>query len=178
MNIIRINTMAELFSTVDMATCRIINRACRKNIIIRFFALVSRLGDGVFWYALMLILPLYYGSSALAVCGRMAVVGLVGLLVYKLIKASTERLRPFMVDDQIQLGTAPLDKYSFPSGHTLHATAFSIVVIYYLPHLFWLVLPFAVLVAMSRIVLGLHYPTDVVAGALIGTALALAVVAF
>ena len=83
-----------------------------------------------------------------------------------------------MVDERIELGTAPLDKYSFPSGHTLHATAFSIVVLYYMPELGWLVIPFALLVAMSRIILGLHYPTDVLAGALIGALLSTVALAF
>ncbi len=170
--------MAELFSTLDIAACRACNRACRKSAVKRFFAVISRLGDGVFWYILMLVLPLCYGASALTVSGRMALVGLAGLLVYKLIKSGTERLRPFMVDDQIQLGTTPLDKYSFPSGHTLHATAFSIVVVYYFPILAWVVSPFAFLVAMSRIVLGLHYPTDVLAGVIIGVILAVVVLSF
>jgi len=177
MSIARINTMAELFSSIDMAVCRTCNLACRQQSVKQFFAVISWLGDGKFWYALMLVLPMVYGTSVLEVSGRMALVGLVGLLVYKLIKSSTERLRPFMVDDRIQLGTAPLDKYSFPSGHTLHATAFSIVVVYYLPELSWLVAPFAFLVAMSRVVLGLHYPTDVLAGAIIGAGLAVTVLA-
>ena len=177
MNIVRIHTMAELFSSIDMAVCRACNLACRQQWVKRFFAVISWLGDGKFWYTLMLALPLVYGTDVLNVSGRMALVGVVGLLVYKLIKSSTERLRPFMVDDRIQLGTAPLDKYSFPSGHTLHATAFSIVVLSYLPELFWLVAPFAFLVAMSRIVLGLHYPTDVLAGAIIGAGLAATVLA-
>lgn len=177
MNIARITTMAEVFSSIDMTVCRACNLACRQQVVKKFFAIISWLGDGKFWYALILVLPLLYGSAMLTVSGRMALVGLVGLLVYKLIKSSTERLRPFMVDDRIQLGTAPLDKYSFPSGHTLHATAFSIVSVYYLPELFWLVAPFAFLVAMSRVVLGLHYPTDVLAGAVIGAGLATAVIA-
>jgi len=105
----------------------------------------------------------------------MAVAGAGGLLVYKLIKSSTARLRPYMVDSQIRLGASPLDRYSFPSGHTLHASAFSITAAWSIPELCWLVLPFAFLVALSRIVLGLHYPSDVLAGAGIGGGLAILV---
>lgn len=171
----KLHAAAEIFSAVDIAICRLFNRASRRQRVERFFAIVSRLGNGVFWYTLMTALPLIYGMAALDVSLHMAIVGASGLLLYKIIKRTTERLRPFMVDDRIHLGTMPLDKYSFPSGHTLHATSFSMVVAYDLPELFWLVVPFAVLVAISRIILGLHYPTDVIAGSAIGAALALAV---
>ena len=67
---------------------------------------------------------------------------------------------------------APLDEFSFPSGHTLHAVAFTIVAIAHYPVLAWLLVPFAASVAASRVVLGLHYPSDVLAATAIGTGLA------
>ena len=66
----------------------------------------------------------------------------------------------------------PLDQFSFPSGHTLHAVGFSVVAVAYFPVLIWLVLPFTLLVAASRVILGLHYPSDVLAGALVGLSIA------
>lgn len=71
-----------------------------------------------------------------------------------------------------------LDRFSFPSGHTLHAVAFSCVALAYYPALAPLLLPFTGLVAMSRPVLGLHYPSDVLAGALIGLLIAGASLSF
>jgi undecaprenyl-diphosphatase len=65
-----------------------------------------------------------------------------------------------------------LDRYSFPSGHTLHAVSFTTLAVSSFPELAWLLVPFAALIAASRVVLGLHYPTDVAAGALIGATLA------
>lgn len=137
----------------------------------RLFALVSRLGDGIFWYTLMVTLLIFYGVSALPAVGRMLTVGLISLMLYKWLKAKTTRARPCTRNATIRATVPPLDQYSFPSGHTLHAVAFSIVSVFYFPRLVWLVLPFTLLVALSRLVLGLHYPSDVLAGALLGASL-------
>jgi undecaprenyl-diphosphatase len=98
----------------------------------------------------------------------MAATGLACTVLYKWLKARTSRPRPYQVNRTIRCDVAPLDRFSFPSGHTLHAVAFSTILLAYYPAFAWLVLPFSVMVALSRMVLGLHYPSDVLAGAAIG----------
>jgi undecaprenyl-diphosphatase len=98
----------------------------------------------------------------------MVAAGLVCTVLYKWLKRKTHRARPFNKNQGISCGIAPLDQFSFPSGHTLHAVAFSVVALAYYPALAWLLLPFTALVAVSRLVLGLHYPSDVLAGIVIG----------
>jgi undecaprenyl-diphosphatase len=73
---------------------------------------------------------------------------------------------------RIQAWGAPLDEFSFPSGHTLHAVAFTLVALAHYPALAPLLLPFTACVATSRVVLGLHYPSDVLAATAIGIGLA------
>jgi undecaprenyl-diphosphatase len=134
--------------------------------------LASRLGDGVFWYALMLALIVWCGWDAVPAVLHMIVAGLLGTLIYKWLKGATERPRPYQVCPAICCLTAPLDRFSFPSGHTLHAVVFSLVATAYYPSLGWLVWPFTALVALSRLVLGLHYVSDVGVGAVLGGAVA------
>ena len=162
----------------ELDWCRRFNRATDRQGLERLFASVSRLGDGVFWYALMIALPLVQGYSALPTVGQMAMVGLLCLAVYKWLKARTRRPRPCARHALIRATVPPLDQYSFPSGHTLHAVAFSTVAVFHYPRLIWLLLPFTTLVALSRLVLGLHYPSDVLAGALLGAGLSILVLQF
>ena len=134
--------------------------------------IASRLGNGVFWYTLIAAMIVLDGYRGVTAAVHMVLVGLAGTVVYKLLKAGTLRPRPYSVQPDITVCAAPLDQFSFPSGHTLHATAFTLVAVSYYPALWPLLAPFALLVAASRVVLGLHYPSDVLAGALIGAAFA------
>lgn len=137
-----------------------------------YFAAISRLGNGVFWYALMAALVALDGIDGLTASLHLAATGAIALTLYKLLKRWIRRPRPFASDKRIRAWVAPLDEFSFPSGHTLHAVAFSIVAMAHYPKLAWLLVPFSASVAVSRVVLGLHYPSDVLAATLIGCLLA------
>lgn len=152
----------------EYAFCQAINRVAGVPSVLGYFRLVSRLGDGWFWYALILTLPFLLPGQGPALALLMALTGLTCTLTYKLLKRWLIRERPFISFPSINCGTPPLDRYSFPSGHTLHAACFQTMLFTASPTLALVILPFTLSVAASRVVLGLHYPTDVAAGALIG----------
>jgi undecaprenyl-diphosphatase len=152
----------------DVVICALFNRMSRQPKVKAFFVSISELGDGGGWYALILALPIIYGPSGFTTSFDMIRIGIVNLILYKIIKQLTGRPRPCAVSMNITVGTAPLDQYSFPSGHTMHAVAFSIIATGHHAELALVLIPFSSLVALSRLVLGLHYPTDVIAGGVIG----------
>lgn len=156
----------------DILVCSYLNRTSRIRFIRSLFSTASRLGDGIFWYVLIALIaavnpgPGYYHAL------QMLLTGITGVLVYKILKSRTVRPRPFTRRNDIEMSVAPLDQYSFPSGHTLHAVSFSLIACAHYPTLSIPLAIFAILVALSRMILGLHYPTDVLAGAMIGAMLA------
>lgn len=166
-----------MFLRVDLAEqrlCMLANAAARGRAARAIFQTVSRLGDGVFWYVLMGLMPLWRGLSGVAIALEMLAAGAVGLLLYKMLKNRLVRERPFIGLVGIECAMPPLDRYSFPSGHTLHAVTFTLIAIRYVPELAFVLVPFTMLVGASRVVLGLHYPSDVIAGAALGWGIATA----
>ena len=155
----------------DSNLCIKVSHSSQYRLIRYWFRLISRLGDGVFWYTLMAAILLVQRQDGLLPVLHIALTGLAGTLIYKWLKGKTLRPRPFEVHQDVWVTGKPLDKFSFPSGHTLHAVAFSGITLAYFPMLAWLLIPFTVMVGMSRVILGLHYPSDVLAGALIGAAI-------
>ena len=162
------------FDIAEYRLCRHLNRGAGLSWLRFIFRLASRLGDGAIWYAMVGLLPLLYGRAAVRPAVGMAITGITGLLIYKWLKLAMVRERPFIRHPGITLAMPPLDRYSFPSGHTLHAVAFTWQAVAFFPALAWVLVPAAALIAASRVVLGLHYPSDVLAGGAIGAGLATA----
>lgn len=158
----------------DERLCLWLNGASRFRALRQVFRAVSWLGDGLFWYALLLALLVHGGAGAVPAALHMIAVGIVCTSTYRLLKRGASRPRPYQVVPAIAVGAAPLDAYSFPSGHTLHAVAFTMVAASHYPALAGVLSAFTALTAVSRVVLGLHYPSDVAAGALVGFSIATA----
>ncbi len=170
----RFDTTLARLQSWDARVCVSLNRGIRLRPLLHLFRAVSWLGNGVFWYALMLALLVADPDRAFGPVVQMALTGLACTFIYKLLKRGTLRPRPYQIHRHIAAGAQPLDQFSFPSGHTLHAVAFSMIACTHFPQLVLVAVPFTLLVAASRMVLGLHYPSDVVAGGALGALIAMA----
>jgi undecaprenyl-diphosphatase len=153
----------------DYGLCLTTNRWLDQRYVHLFFRCVSRLGDGVLWYSFMLFLPVFFGGYGFMLSLLMFFMAMVGVYEYRWVKKRAMRPRPFVTyHRKIRQGARTLDEFSFPSGHTMHAVAFAVLLTQAFPWLGLLLIPFALVTGLSRVVLGLHYPSDVFMGAVLG----------
>jgi len=157
----------------DRRLAQTLNRASSYAALLMACRIASRLGDGVLWYVLILVLPLTSGQKGWLCSEHMLLAGVISLLLYKGLKQVCCRPRPYLSCPEIRLCGRVLDQFSFPSGHTFHAVGFSLCLVYYFPVGAALLVPIVLLIALSRVVLGLHYPSDVLAGAGFGAVVGL-----
>ena len=142
---------------------------------IRFWMLAAtRMGDGWLWYSLGAILLAVGGSRGYEAVGAAGCAGILGVLVFKVLKKLSHRERPCQLQPHCWSKVLPPDKFSFPSGHTMSAFSIALVVSYFYPTLQWPLYFLAVSIGLSRVVLGMHFLSDVLAGAVLGSALGVA----
>jgi undecaprenyl-diphosphatase len=117
---------------------------------------------------------LFFGGqdrfAALASAGSAALAG-IGLFI--LLKKVSGRKRPCEIEPHCWAKLLPPDRFSFPSGHTITAFAVAISFSQFYPALLPALLFCALSIAASRILLGMHFLSDVIAAVLLGTGLAL-----
>lgn len=87
----------------------------------------------------------------------------------KILKVSVTRLRPFIKIPSLNIKKIDIDKYSFPSGHTTAAFSLAVIIALYFPMFGLITIPIAFCVGISRMYIGVHYPTDVLMGIFIGS---------
>lgn len=157
--------------TADHACAFVFSRVGARPWLSRPLIVVSRLGDGWAWGGLVFLLPLFDVRPPRRFLVGMALLAVLHVLLVALLKRHFMRRRPFECCVGVYAHDRPLDRYSFPSGHVLHAVAFSTLASLVLGGpwtvLLWL---FTGLLCASRMLLGLHFLSDVLAGALIGAA--------
>ena len=126
----------------------------------------SWLGNGWLWWGIGFAILLAGGRYRVLIAGGVAVGLAQGL--GRLLKIAVSRERPCAARKHVWARVPPPDPYSFPSAHTMTAFAFALAVGMGIPELLWWLVFAAASVAASRIVLGLHYLSDVVAGGILG----------
>ena len=134
----------------------------------------TRGGDGWLWSAIGLILLLFGGERRFNALEAGFVSTGAGQLMFFILKRLIGRERPCATEPHCWSILLPPDRFSFPSGHTITAFAIAFSLGLYYPSLLVGLIFCALSVAASRVILGLHYLSDVLAGILIGTAVGFA----
>jgi undecaprenyl-diphosphatase len=163
----------------DLRVMRRINRWKAPHWIRFWMLAATRLGDGWLWYSLAFMLLLTGGPQRYSAVCASGCAALFGILAFKLLKNLSRRPRPFELEPHCWANILPPDQFSFPSGHTMTAFSIALVVSYFYPSIEVAMYFLAVSIAVSRVVLGMHFLSDVLAGAVLGSALGVAsIVAF
>ena len=131
----------------------------------------TRGGDGWLWYGQGAVLLLLGGPERFEAAGAAALACGTGILCFQIVKRAIGRQRPSELARHDWVRLLPPDEFSFPSGHTISAFAFAIAVGQFYPALLPWLLFCALSVGASRVVLGMHFLSDVLAGCAIGCSL-------
>jgi len=162
----------DILYSIDLAIFYFFNHTLSTGFLDKFFSIITDVNS---WYIAYIILAGIAATKG-GTRGRIAVAGIIILIIftdqtgYKLLKEIFQRIRPCNVLPDV---ITPIDcrgSFSFPSNHALNNFAAATFLWRLFPKFKWIFFITAFLVALSRVYLGLHYPSDIAAGAIIGTA--------
>lgn len=162
--------MTEFFYSIDLSIFYFFNHTLSAGVLDKFFSIITNVNNWYIAYLILLGISIFKGGRK----GKIAAIGVIILILvsdqtgYHLLKEMVKRIRPCnaLTDAIAPLGCT--GSYSFPSNHALNN--FAAATFYYriYPNLKWILFTVASLVSISRVYLGLHYPSDILGGALLG----------
>lgn len=165
--------MTDFLYSIDVNLFYFINQTLSVKFLDKFFLIIT---DVKHWYIAYIIL----WSMLLIKGGRMGKIAAVSAILLitisdqlssNLIKGLVERVRPCHVLENVRMLVSCKNSYSFPSSHAVNNFALAVFMLRLFPKYKWILLTVATLVALSRPYIGVHYPSDIAAGAILGSAI-------
>jgi len=167
------HSMFTYIATRDHRVMRRVNNWLAPRWIRIWMVAATRGGDGWLWYAMGLIVLLFGGDTRYEALGAAAASSGTGIVLFLKLKRMFNRQRPSAMQPHCWATLLPPDQFSFPSGHTITAFSIAVPLGAFYPSLMVGLLFCAISIAFSRVLLGLHFLSDVVAGCMIGVTLGL-----
>ena len=164
--------MTRLLQNFHHLECRLfqeVNRHFDKKILNLFFRTITHMGGATFTIVAVTLLMIFSTSQIRLAALSSALSLAVSHLPVQIAKKLYPRKRPYLTLEKAKVSLNPLKDHSFPSGHT--TAIFSVIIPFVLlyPYLAFILIPLGICIGISRIYLGLHYPSDVMAGGLLGS---------
>lgn len=167
--------MKNLLKDFDDLFINLINQRMRNRYLDVFMYKITDLGGAIF-SSLFIFILILFGNGDIRFIGLEALTAItISQVIVHSLKRILSRERPYKIIEQLNTYGINLKDYSFPSGHTTATFSIATTIALNIPKLSILVFSIAIIVGISRIYLGVHYPTDVAAGIFLGISTALLV---
>lgn len=163
--------MMRKIQTLYQFECKVfeqINSHFDKRMMNLFFRTITQIGGALFISVTTLLLVIFSSNQTRLTAISSAAALALSHIPVQLVKKLFPRKRPYLQIETTKILPNPLKDHSFPSGHT--TAVFSVIVPFmiHIPSLAAILFPLGLSVGLSRIYLGLHYPSDVIAGGILG----------
>ena len=164
--------MMNSIHNVDVSIFMWVSARKTKHTLVNVARQVSRSADGQLYLLLGLILAINGQQPQMNLLYALLLAFAMERPIYLVLKNTCRRNRP-QVALNIPSFVIPSDRFSFPSGHTSAAFLVATLLSAHYPDLSPLVYTWACMVGMARVILGVHFPSDTLIGAVMGSSLAL-----
>ena len=164
----RLACLVETLQAADLEAVRVVSRTAHSRAARLFAIAISKLGNGWFYLFLAAALFARFGLRGYRIILLAGVNAAVVHFLYPRIKRRYRRRRPFKVDPELSSLLNTLDEHSFPSGHAMTLTAVLTPIVMVWPAMAFSGALMVSCLAWSRVATAHHYPSDVIAGVLLG----------
>jgi undecaprenyl-diphosphatase len=163
--------MFDYLYRIDLTIFYLFNHTLSTPLLDKFFSLITAVNNWYIAYVILLLISFIKGGRI----GKITTIGVLILITLtdqassNILKDLVHRLRPCTVLPDVITPVGCTGSYSFPSNHAFNNFAAATFIYRFFPKLKWALFITAILIAVSRVYLGLHYPSDVLGGAILGS---------